>query len=82
MDFLGKTMWFLYDKIIEHLYNAEIDEYISVDDSKDNMSYLSEELDVYNDDGSVKDKYGQAEFIAQIHEPIANRVYRAESKHL
>ena len=77
LDFLGKTMWFLYDKIVEHLYNAELDEYISVDDSKDNMSYLSEELDVYNDDGSVKDKYSQAEFIAQIHEPIANRVYRA-----
>ena len=77
LDFLGKTMWFLYDKIVEHLYNAELDEYISVDDSKDNMSYLSEELDVYNDDGSVKDKYSQSEFIAQIHEPIANRVYRA-----
>ena len=77
LDFLGKTMWFLYDKIVEHLYNAELDEYISVDDSKDNMSYLSEVLDVYNDDGSVKDKYSQAEFIAQIHEPIANRVYRA-----
>ena len=77
LDFLGKTMWFLYDKIVEHLYDEELDEYISVDDSKDNMSYLSEELDVYNDDGSVKDKYSQAEFIAQIHEPIANRVYRA-----
>ena len=77
LDFLGKTMWFLYDKIAERLYDDELDEYISVDDSKDNMSYLSEELDVYNDDGSVKDKYSQAEFIAQIHEPIANRVYRA-----
>ena len=77
LDFLGKTMWFLYDKIVESLYDDELDEYISVDDSKDNMSYLSEELDVYNDDGSVKDKYSQAEFIAQIHEPIANRVYRA-----
>ena len=77
LDFLGKTMWFLYDKIVEHLYDEELDDYISVDDSKDNMSYLSEELDVYNDDGSVKDKYSQSEFIAQIHEPIANRVYRA-----
>ena len=77
LDFLGKTMWFLYDKIVERLYDEELDDYISVDDSKDNMSYLSEELDVYNDDGSVKDKYSQAEFIAQIHEPIANRVYRA-----
>ena len=77
LDFLGKTMWFLYDKIIERLYDDELDDYISVDDSKDNMSYLSEELDVYNDDGSVKDKYSKAEFIAQIHEPIANRVYRA-----
>jgi len=77
LDFLGKTMWFLYDKFIERLYDDELDDYISVYDSKDNMSYLSEELDVYNDDGSVKDKYSQAEFIAQIHEPIANRVYRA-----
>ena len=77
LDFLGKTMWFLYDKIVERLYDEELDDYISVDDSKDNMSYLSEELDVYNDDGSVKDKYSQAEFVAQIHEPIANRVYRA-----
>jgi len=77
LDFLGKTMWFLYDKIIERLYDDELDDYISVDDSKDNMSYLSEELDVYNDDGSVKDKYSKAEFIAQIHEPIANRIYRA-----
>tara|TARA_Y100000994_G_scaffold8842_1_gene7364 strand:+ start:2213 stop:4066 length:1854 start_codon:yes stop_codon:yes gene_type:complete len=77
LDFLGKTMWFLYDKIAERLYDDELDDYISVDDSKDNMSYLSEELDVYNDDGSVKDKYSKAEFIAQIHEPIANRVYRA-----
>ncbi len=77
LDFLGKTMWFLYDKIVERLYDDELDDYISVDDSKDNMSYLSEELDVYNDDGSVKDKYSQAEFVAQIHEPIANRVYRA-----
>ena len=77
LDFLGKTMWFLYDKIVERPYDDELDEYISVDDSKDNMSYLSEELDVYNDDGSVKDKYSQSEFIAQIHEPIANRVYRA-----
>ena len=77
LDFLGKTMWFLYDKIVESLYDEELDDYISVDDSKNNMSYLSEELDVYNDDGSVKDKYSQAEFVAQIHEPIANRVYRA-----
>ena len=77
LDFLGKTMWFLYDKIIERQYDDELDDYISVDDSKDNMSYLSEEIDVYNDDGSVKDKYSKAEFIAQIHEPIANRVYRA-----
>ena len=77
LDFLGKTMWFLYDKIVERLWDDEQDKYISVDDSKDNMSYLSEVLDVYNDDGSVKDKYSQAEFIAQIHEPIANRVYRA-----
>ena len=77
LDFLGKTMWFLYDKIVESPYDDELDQYISLDDSKDNMSYLSEELDVYNDDGSVKDKYSQAEFIAQIHEPIANRVYRA-----
>ena len=77
LDFLGKTMWFLYDKIVESPYDDELDQYISLDDSKDNMSYLSEELDVYNDDGSVKDKYSQSEFIAQIHEPIANRVYRA-----
>ncbi len=77
LDFLGKTMWFLYDKIVERPYDDELDQYISLDDSKDNMSYLSEELDVYNDDGSVKDKYSQSEFIAQIHEPIANRVYRA-----
>ena len=77
LDFLGKTMWFLYDKIRERVYDDKLDDYISVYDSKDNMSYLSEELDVYNDDGSVKDKYSQAEFIAQIHEPIANRVYRA-----
>ena len=77
LDFLGKTMWFLYDKIVESPYDDELDQYISLDDSKDNMSYLSEELDVYNDDGSVKDKYSQAEFVAQIHEPIANRVYRA-----
>ena len=77
LDFLGKTMWFLYDKIVERLWDDELDDYISVDDSKDNMSYLSEELNVYNDDGSVKDKYSQAEFVAQIHEPIANRVYRA-----
>ena len=76
LDFLGKTMWFLYDKIIERVYDDDLDDYVWVYDSKDYMSYLSEELDVYNDDGSVKDKYSQAEFIAQIHEPIANRVYR------
>ena len=41
------------------------------------LAVPTRDFDVYNDDGSVKDKYSQAEFIAQIHEPIANRVYRA-----
>ena len=85
-DFLGKTMWFLYDKMTTRRVLARPNnrwnryDFIPVDDSKDNMSQLSEELDVYNDDGSVKDKYSQAEFIAQIHEPIANRVYRARAQ--
>ena len=85
-DFLGKTMWFLYDKMTTRRVLARPNnrwnryDFIPVDDSKDDMSQLSEELDVYNDDGSVKDKYSQAEFIAQIHEPIANRVYRARAQ--
>jgi len=85
-DFLGKTMWFLYDKMTTRRVLARPNsrwnryDFIPVDDSKDDMSHLSEELDVYNDDGSVKNKYSPAEFIAQIHEPIANRVYRARAQ--
>ena len=44
--------------------------------SKEDPSWLGRELEVFNDDGSIKNEFNQSEFLAEISEPAINRIYR------
>ena len=50
--------------------------------SKEHQGLLSNLLEVFNDDGSIKSKFNnQAEFLAEISEPSINRMYRNRATH-
>ena len=79
-NLLGRALWFLYDKTIQ-IRDPEGTaswrrNYLSVDVSKEHPSWLARELEVFNDDGSIKNEFNQSEFLAEISEPAINRIYR------
>ena len=76
-NLLGRALWFLYDKTIQ-IRDPEGTwrDYLSVDVSKEHPSWLARELEVFNDDGSIKNEFNQSEFLAEISEPAINRIYR------
>ena len=77
-NLLGRALWFLYDKTID-IMNPDTGNWrdiISVDVSKEHPSWLARELEVFNDDGSIKNEFNQSEFLAEISEPAINRIYR------
>ena len=75
---LGRALWFLYDKTIKirNPDRAAWPDYLYVYVSKENPSWLGSELEVFNDDGSIKNEFNQSEFLAEISEPAINRIYR------
>ncbi len=86
-DLLGRALWFLYNKTVtEHQPFPTVGHFnrwqsIDFPVSKEHQGLLSVSLDVFNDDGSIKSKFNnQAEFLAEISEPIANRIYRARAQ--
>ena len=75
---LGRALWFLYDKTIK-IRNPDMaawPDYLYVYVSKEHPSWLAHELEVFNDDGSIKNEFNQSEFLAEISEPAINRIYR------
>ena len=77
-NLLGRALWFLYDKTIK-IRNPDRDAWpglLSVYVSKEHPSWLARELEVFNDDGSIKNEFNQSEFLAEISEPVINRIYR------
>ena len=75
---LGRALWFLYDKTIK-IRNPDRDAWpglLSVYVSKEHPSWLARDLEVFNDDGSIKNEFNQSEFLAEISEPAINRIYR------
>ena len=88
-DLLGRALWFLFNKTVtEHkpfprtgqIWNQW--QYIDFPVSKDHQGLLSNMLQVFNDDGSIKSKFNnQAEFLAEISEPSINRMYRNRAAH-
>ena len=75
---LGRALWFLYDKTIRirNPDRAAWPDYLYVYVSKEHPSWLARELEVFNDDGSIKNEFNQSEFLAEISEPAINRIYR------
>ena len=75
---LGRALWFLYDKTIKirNPDRAAWPDYLYVYVSKEDPSWLGRELEVFNDDGSIKNEFNQSEFLAEISEPAINRIYR------
>ena len=77
-NLLGRALWFLYDKTID-IMNPDTGDWrdiISVNVSKEHPSWLARKLEVFNDDGSIKNEFNQSEFLAEISEPAINRIYR------
>ena len=74
-NLLGRALWFLYDKTIQ-IRGPTWRDYLSMDVSKEHPSWLARELEVFNDDGSIKNEFNQSEFLAEISEPAINRIYR------
>ncbi len=75
---LGRALWFLYDKTIR-IRNPDLaawPDYLYVYVSKEHPSWLARELEVFNDDGSIKNEFNPSEFLAEISEPAINRIYR------
>ena len=76
-NLLGRALWFLYDKTIKIRDPDRAGYYhIMVDVSKEHPSWLARDLEVFNDDGSIKNEFNQSEFLAEISEPAINRIYR------
>ena len=77
-NLLGRALWFLYDKTIKirNPDRAAWPDYLYVYVSKEHPSWLARELEVFNDDGSIKNEFNQSEFLAEISEPAINRIYR------
>ncbi len=88
-DLLGRALWFLFNKTVtEHLPIPTTGQtwgrwqMIDFPVSKEHPGLLSDLLDVFNDDGSIKSKFNnQAEFLAEISEPFINRMYRNRARH-
>ena len=75
---LGRALWFLCDKTmrIRNPDRAAWPDYLYVYVSKEHPSWLARELEIFNDDGSIKNEFNQSEFLAEISEPAINRIYR------
>ena len=88
-DLLGRALWFLYNKTVRENKPFPTTgqtwtqfRYIDFPVSKDHRGLLSDILQVFNDDGSIKSKFNnQAEFLAEISEPSINRMYRNRAAH-
>ena len=88
-DLLGRALWFLFNKTVKEnkpfpttgqTWNPW--QLIDFPVSKEHPGLLSDLLDVFNDDGSIKSKFNnQAEFLAEISEPSINRMYRNRATH-
>ena len=85
---LGRALWFLFNKTVRVARQfptvGHFNRWLSVDFpvSKEHQGLLSNLLDVFNDDGSIKSKFNnQAEFLAEISEPSINRMYRNRATH-
>ena len=88
LDLLGRALWFLFNKTVrEHRQFPTIGhwqrwEWVNFPVSKEHQGLLSNLLQVFNDDGSIKSKFNnQAEFLAEISEPSINRMYRNRATH-
>ena len=89
IDLLGRALWFLFNKTVtEHkpfpTTGQTWNQWRMIDFpvSKDHQGLLSNILQVFNDDGSIKSKFNnQAEFLAEISEPSINRMYRNRATH-
>ena len=87
-DLLGRALWFLFNKTVrEHKQFPTVGRFnqwqmIDFPVSKEHPGLLSDMLQVFNDDGSIKSKFNnQAEFLAEISEPSINRMYRNRATH-
>ena len=88
-DLLGRALWFLYNKTVKKSKPFPTTgqtwttfRYLDFPVSKENQGLLSDMLQVFNDDGSIKSKFNnQAEFLAEISEPSINRMYRNRAAH-
>ena len=87
-DLLGRALWFLFNKTVrEHKPFPTVGRFnqwqmIDFPVSKEHPGLLSDILQVFNDDGSIKSKFNnQAEFLAEISEPSINRMYRNRATH-
>ena len=88
-DLLGRALWFLYNKTVREnkpfpTTGPLLRQWRTIDFpvSKEHPGLLSDILEVFNDDGSIKSKFNnQAEFLAEISEPSINRMYRNRATH-